>query len=299
MSRLLADPQYRLRLPPKTERELLSRHLGTLTRHWNEAFPGFPEQPFPFSSARGLWRRGRRDAYLRGLVTRLTTAPPPPSAHRLIVNPACVFGRHARALARVLPDFQVVGSDINPRLNRLYRLCLLGRTPSNYSFVREDIFAPQPDRKPHATVFFGACGSISDAAMEYAIRSGAPLLICRTCCHDNIAGNTSIPPRPTPVNVFFRWKNRLFARIQARQTGEYFSPHYAPARYPLSQAARGICDTATLLQWSRHSVESDLCRTLIDLDRYLRLAEAGYRVHYRGELFVAQRIAAVAPIPSL
>jgi hypothetical protein len=43
------------------------------------------------------------------------------------------------------------------------------------------------------------------------------------------------------------------------------------------------------LEVSRHSVDSDLCRAIIDLDRFLYLTENGYDVWYKGELFVASR----------
>ena len=53
-----------------------------------------------------------------------------------------------------------------------------------------------------------------------------------------------------------------------------------------------VCaDSAELLEVARHSVDSDVCRAIIDLDRFLHLAENGYRVRYKGELFVARRIA--------
>jgi hypothetical protein len=43
------------------------------------------------------------------------------------------------------------------------------------------------------------------------------------------------------------------------------------------------------MEASRNSVDSDVCRTIIDLDRYLKLAEAQYDIWYKGELFVARR----------
>ncbi len=39
---------------------------------------------------------------------------------------------------------------------------------------------------------------------------------------------------------------------------------------------------------ARNAVSSDICTSVIDLDRYLHLAEAGYDVWYRAEMFVAQ-----------
>ena len=45
---------------------------------------------------------------------------------------------------------------------------------------------------------------------------------------------------------------------------------------------------------ARCSAESDICRTIIDLDRCLHLVENGYTAWYRGELIVAERKGAAA-----
>jgi hypothetical protein len=71
--------------------------------------------------------------------------------------------------------------------------------------------------------------------------------------------------------------------------GHYFSEKYSQDHYPTSRAARGLSDSHEFLEVSRNSVDSDTCRAIIDLDRYLRLAESQYDVWYKGELFVAQR----------
>jgi len=73
--------------------------------------------------------------------------------------------------------------------------------------------------------------------------------------------------------------------------GHYFSEKYALGKYPRSRAARGMSSPNEFLEISRNSVNSDICRTIIDLDRYMHLAENRYRVWYRGELFVAVRTA--------
>ncbi|MHC4533746.1 MAG: hypothetical protein ACYS6K_07325 [Planctomycetota bacterium] len=39
---------------------------------------------------------------------------------------------------------------------------------------------------------------------------------------------------------------------------------------------------------ARNTISSDICRSIIDLDRYLHLAEAGYDVWYRAQMFIAQ-----------
>ena len=38
-----------------------------------------------------------------------------------------------------------------------------------------------------------------------------------------------------------------------------------------------------------NSPDSDICRAIIDLDRYLYLVERGFQVEYQGELLVAER----------
>ena len=46
---------------------------------------------------------------------------------------------------------------------------------------------------------------------------------------------------------------------------------------------------STIIAIARNSVDSDICRSLIDLDRCLFLQEHGYDVMYREELFFAHR----------
>jgi hypothetical protein len=48
-------------------------------------------------------------------------------------------------------------------------------------------------------------------------------------------------------------------------------------------------DSETVLAVARNSVDSDICRSLIDLDRCQYLKENGYDVMYREELFFAHR----------
>jgi hypothetical protein len=40
---------------------------------------------------------------------------------------------------------------------------------------------------------------------------------------------------------------------------------------------------------ARDSAGSDICRAIIDLDRYLHLTEQGFQVEYLGDLLVAER----------
>jgi hypothetical protein len=270
------------------ETEGMNRHAGPLSARWNDRFPGFPTGYFPYTSFRGEFHRGRRDAHLKDIIVQLLADR---AGDTTVVNPACVFGRHACHLAARLPRLKVIGTDIDPRWFRMYRVRRLGRLPRNFTFVKDNIFAPRLEVRPAAVVFFGACGAVSDAALDYAIASGARYSMCRTCCHENISGNVTVTARPNPMNRFFRFKNRLYDRVRKdpKYAGFYFSPGYAPGAYPRSAAGRRLSTADEFLAVARNSVDSDICRAIIDLDRCLHLAEQGYRVVYQGELLVAER----------
>jgi len=275
----------------RREKTATQRHLGKLTEQWDQKFPGFPQGQSLYATSWGVFRRGVRDRYLKDIIVEMLKPEEQPGAGKTIVNPACVAGRHARDLARRLKYHKVLGTDIFPASNWLYGKIMLGGTPGNYEFRRENIFEPNAETAPAAVVFFGACGSLSDAAMDYAIESNCPLLICRTCCHDNICGNTRITKRFSLLNWSFRFKNLVYSRVREKMKGHYFSEKYALGKYPRSRAARGMSSPNEFLEISRNSVNSDICRTIIDLDRYMHLAENRYCVWYRGELFVAVRTA--------
>jgi len=265
-------------------------HLGGLAAAWDEVFPRFPDQPWKRRSFSWEFHRGRRDVYLRGLIAASVPAELD-GGSRLIVNPAAVVGRHARALAHVLPDHEILGSDIDDRGDRVYQYFGRWKYPGqrNYRFVRENIFEPETERRPAAVVFFGACGAVSDGCMDYAIATHSPFIICRTCCHDNIAGNTQIVRRPSLFNAFFNAKNWGFARYKKKGKGFYFCERYAQEAYPRSRAARELMNSDTILAIAQNAVDSDICRSLIDLDRCLYLRENGYDVMYREELFFAHK----------
>jgi hypothetical protein len=270
-------------------REALERHLREISREWDRRFPGFPEPRYPYSSLRGTYQRGARDRYLRRIILSLLDGEKRTWVGGTVVNPACVYGRHARFLASRLESLKVLGMDINQNYSRFLSWTLLRRSPKNYEFRLDNIFEPAVRLSPVAVVFFGACGSVSDAAMDYAIDTRSPYLVCRTCCHDNIGGNTEIERRSTPLNWSFRLKNFVYTRKRQQGTGEYFSPKYSRDHYPRSETARSASSTDEFMDICQSSVDSDLCRAIIDLDRCLRLQEKGYEVWYRGELFVAQR----------
>src|SRR5664279_1325850 len=244
------------------EEQGMRRHAGTLSARWNQRFPGFPSKYFPYTSFRGEYYRKHRDAHLKDIIVQLLVAR---GNETTLVNPACVFGRHACHLAARLPHVQVIGTDIDPRCFQMYRALRLGNLPANFTFARDNIFAPRLEVKPTAVVFFGACGSVSDGALDYAISSGARYVMCRTCCHDNIGGNVTITARPSPVNRFFRFKNQAYDRMRKapKYAGFFFSPNYAPSAYPRSAAGRQLSSPDEFLAVARDSVDSDICRAII------------------------------------
>jgi hypothetical protein len=270
------------------ERDGIDRHTGTLSSQWDHKFPGFPVDYFPFTSFRGEHYRGRRDAYLKSIIAQMLRRHEDGEA--TIVNPACVFGRHARDLAAQLGRLRVICSDIDPHWFRYYRTLRLRRLPGNLTFVKDNVFDPRLEVRPTAVVFFGACGSVSDAAIDYAIRAHSVYIMCRTCCHDNIGGNIAIAARPTLINRFFRFKNWVYGRMRqrAKYAGFYFSERYPPQAYPRSKAARSVSTSDEFQAVARYSAESDICRAIIDLDRCLHLVENGYTAWYRRELIVAE-----------
>ncbi|MFC1601017.1 hypothetical protein ACFL34_01545 [Candidatus Sumerlaeota bacterium] len=279
-------------LEKSAELEGVGRHLKALSESWDQGYPGFPAGRFPYASLGGVLRRGVRDKYLKDVIVKVLEADAHGAENRTLVNPVCVFGRHTRHLAARLDQYQTIGTDISATSDWLYRHLPFTCPVQNYEFRPDNVFAPTIEVKPTAVVFFGACGSLSDAAMDYAIESESPHLFCRTCCHENIGGNTEIAKQPTPMNVMFRLKNAIFSVIRSRSKDHYFSARYSAAQYPRSALARELTDSPELLAIASHSVDSDICRSIIDLDRFLHLGEKGYRVWYKGELFVARKMTA-------
>jgi hypothetical protein len=273
----------------KREKQALKRHLRELSEKWDHQFPVFPRKRYPYASFRGVVRRGVRDKYLKSIIVSLLENEGGISGNGTIVNPACVIGRHARDLASRLSCFKVIATDIDPAPNWLFEHLRLCRNPVNFEFRQDNIFCPQLNIRPTAVVFFGACGSISDGAIDYAIESNSPYLMCRTCCHDNIGGNTCTMRRFTTLNWAFRVKNFAYERVRTMKEGFYFSDKYSQDHYPTSRAAKAMSHSSEFMEISRNSVDSDICRTIIDLDRYLWLIERGYDVWYKGELFIARR----------
>jgi hypothetical protein len=208
------------------EGEGMERHAGLLTASWNARFSGFPSDDFPYTTIGGERRRKRRDAYLIDVIVRMLAGRG--GVETAVVNAACVFGWQACLLATRLPEARVIAADIDPRWDRLYRLWRGRRLPPNHCFVQDDVFSLRLGVRPTAVVFFGACGAVSDAAIDYAVNTGARYLMCRTCCHDNIGGNLAITPRFSYLNWFFRFKNLAYGSLQGvpKHAGYYFSPAY-------------------------------------------------------------------------
>jgi hypothetical protein len=102
----------------------------------------------------------------------------------------------------------------------------------------------------------------------------------------------TVTARRNYVNRFFRFKNWAYGRMRQvpRYAGFYFSPRYDRSAYPRSATGRALSSTDEFLAVARDSPNSDICRAIIDLDRYLYLAERDFRVEYQGELLVAERM---------
>jgi len=206
-----------------------------------------------------------------------------------IVNPVAYFGTHARNIARMLPDLEVVASDIDATWNRWYSTLfrITHGTQRNYTFSRESVFSPTHGLRPRAVVFFGACGGLTDAALDYAVGEAVPLIMCRACCHENVGNSTELARYPTLLNYGFRLKNRVLDIYKARNRGWYFCGDYGQEAYPRSASARAVSHAAEFHDIARHALDSDVCRSIIDLDRCMRLQDRGYDVLYEQEIFFA------------
>lgn len=254
---------------------------------WDQVFPPFPKCRFPRRTVARELMRGRRDKYLRDIITACTPLVDRPN--QLIINLVAVYGGHAKRLARALPQFEVLATDIDPTPNAVFSF--LSQTLKNYRFLPENVYHPDLNRRPSFVVFFGACGSLTDASMQYTIEVNSPFLVCRACCHDNTGGNTDLVKPWTPISLIAYIKNIKFSYYARKKPGFYFSHHYDRAAYPRSKAARALMSTETFMDIVRNCARSDICRFIVDLDRCLHLQEHGYHVMYREELFFAHKYA--------
>ncbi|HPR63761.1 MAG TPA: hypothetical protein PK014_06015 [Thermoanaerobaculia bacterium] len=261
--------------------------LSPVIEGWSSCLPPLPRIPFGRTS---IWRegmRGLKDTYLKNQLYQILRDSE--SGRNVIVNPISVFGRHSRDLARALPACEVISTDITSTWNTIFRhtSARLFRATPNYRFVRESIYDPDVTRRPEAVVFFGACGSLTDASIDYAVTVESPILAARTCCLENIAGNTKMVKHWTLINILFRMKNWEFSRYKKTGKDYYFSPFYNVNAYPRSQFARMTSNSDEFLRIAQDAVDNPLCRELINIDRCLHLEEHGYNVLYRQELFFA------------
>ena len=92
-----------------------------------------------------------------------------------------------------------------------------------------------------------------------------------------------------PDQRFLRTEELVDRETQERRERLLLLGRYLMDAYPRSKAAREIMDSYTIIVVARNSPETDICRSLIDLDRCLFLQENGYDVMYREELFFAHR----------
>jgi hypothetical protein len=130
----------------RVEKIRLGRHLGELCGRWDERFPGLLAEPFAHSPFKGLSRRGRQDGYLKGIIARLLEG----NQGGMIVNPGCVWGRHARDLARRLGSFTIIGTDIQGAWDWLYGHIPCNTDSEKSSRERQDRVAPAPSSWPPA-----------------------------------------------------------------------------------------------------------------------------------------------------
>ena len=157
-------------------RQSLEQHMAELSTRWDEQFPGFPKSWFPCLSSIGLSGKEAKTAHLKKIIIQQLKTEGQNHGERVIVNPACFLGRRARDLASRLKSFRIIATDINPIFNWCYKhICV---TPDNYEFRQDSIFSPKVKVRPAGIVFFGACGSVTDAAMDYVIESNSPYLFC-------------------------------------------------------------------------------------------------------------------------
>jgi hypothetical protein len=267
------------------EEETIKTTFADIFATWDKAFPPFPRCRFRRRTVARELMKGRRDAYLRDII--ISCAQMEDQPNRLIVNLAAVYGGNARLLARALPQSEVLATDIEPRGDAVFSV--FSKTLNNYRFLPENVYQPNLDRRPYIVVFFGACGSLTDASMQYAIDVNSPFLICRSCCHDNTGGNTDLVRRWTLINLVASLKNIKFLYYSKKTPGYYFCDRYDKSAYPKSKVAKELMSPETFMHIVSNCADSDICRSIIDLDRCLYLREHGYDVMYREELFFAHK----------
>src|ERR1019366_7578948 len=96
LARLLNEFRHGNIVARSAEEQGMQRHTGPLSERWNQRFPDFPSKYFPYTSFRGEFYRKHRDAHLKDIIVQLLAVG---GGETTIVNPACVFARHACHLA--------------------------------------------------------------------------------------------------------------------------------------------------------------------------------------------------------
>ncbi len=270
--------------------EIVEECLKEISQKWDNQFPDFPVRKMKRGSFIWKFEKGERSKYLIQIIKKSIRKLNNENA--VIINPACYTGKRARQIAKILPDSKVIGTDINQTYNNRWHLFqkLIGKKePKNYQFLKDNIFDSKLNITPEIVVFFGACGSVSDAIMDYAIREKSPLLICRICCPDNIGGNTLIKKKNSLLNLYFRYKNWSFQKKKQANQGDYFSDVYSMNVYPRSNTVKQLSNPEEYRKIAQDSVDNEVCEALINLDRCCYLVEHGYDVVYKDELFFAKK----------
>ena len=267
------------------EEKTIKNTFTEIFASWDKVFPPFPKCHFRRRSVAREFMKGQRDTYLVDIITACAQLVDQPNS--LIVNLAAVLGSKAKQLAQTLPQFDVLATDIEPGPMTIYNF--FTKNLKNYRFFTENIYQPDLNRRPSIVVFFGACGSLTDASMQYTIDVKAPFLICRACCHDNTGGNIDFTKRWSLTSLLASLKNKKFLFLAKKTPGAFFCDFYDKTAYPRSKVAKALMSTETFMDIVRNCADSDIYRFIIDLDRCLYLQEYGYHVMYREELFFAHK----------
>jgi hypothetical protein len=134
------------------------------------------------------------------------------------------------------------------------------------------------------------------AALEHILRAAAAIANERefvVISSQAVLGQFPDAPDALLASIEADLKNWAYGRMRRapNYAGFYFSPAYDRSAYPRSTAGQQLSSTEEFIAVARDSPDSDMCRAIIDLDRYLCLVERGFRVEYQGELLVAERSA--------
>jgi hypothetical protein len=291
IQQLLNEFRSNIFLDSKKEEDVMRVCMKEINQAWDKELSAFPERKKKKGSVGWKLEKSDRSKHLISIIKRKLLEIG--DKNNIIINPACYTGQRARQIAEQLPNFKIIGTDIDPKWNKywhFFQKINFKKEPKNYKFIKDNIFESKLNLNPEAVVFFGACGSVTDAIMDYAIKNESPILTFRTCCHDNIGGNTVVKKKKSLLNLFFRYKNNYFTKRKEANKGDYFSSTYSKNSYPRSNAVKKLSTSEEYEKIAQNSVDSEICEALIDLDRCCYLIEHDYEVLYKDELFFAERI---------